>query len=265
MIDRILPFMRCPRCANTRLQGEGCSVSCPTCNAHYPIEDGILDMMPDEASEVITPFQRVMQAPFVVGIYERIWRRVGYFLASSRSFDDEIASVLRLQADRDEARLLDLACGTGVFTRPLAHGMRGVVVGLDLSRPMLRHARRLAAQEDLRNIVLIRGTAFKIPFIAESFTNVNCCGALHLFDQPELALNEIARVLHRSGRLSVQTSIRPRRSGGFAFVLERFVRFGFFAEDELREKMRRHGFKVVESERHRISYTLLARHISCPH
>lgn len=262
MIERLIRYMRCPGCSGTRLRPVAGGVVCGDCSARYPCEDGILDMMPQSGGEVITPFQRLMQSPFVVGIYEGLWRRLGYFIASSRSFDDEIAVVLRMQGNDTEGPALDLACGTGVFTRPLARRMRGVVVGLDLSWPMLRHARRLAAREQLENIVLIRGTAFKLPFIAESFRNLNCCGALHLFDRPEPALTEMARVLNRGGRLSIQTTIRPARSAGMAWFLERLIRFGFFAEDNLREMLRRHGFKIVESERHRISFTLLARHIS---
>lgn len=264
MLERILPYLRCPRCAGARLQGDGGAVACRACCARYPVAEGILEMMDDEAAQVITPFQRIMQTRLVVGVYERFWRRLGYYLASSRPFDHEIAAILRLQAGSGGARVLDLACGTGVFARPLARALGGVVVGLDLSRPMLRQARLLAEREDVRNIVLIRGSAFRIPFVAETFAGVNCCGALHLFDRPEPALAEIARVLARTGRFSLQTTIRPRRSAGLAYVLERFIRFGFFEEDELRELLRRHGFKIVDGERHRISCTVLARHISCP-
>ena len=40
-------------------------------------------MMGRDSNEIITPFQRLMQAPMIVSIYENIWRRIGYFLASS--------------------------------------------------------------------------------------------------------------------------------------------------------------------------------------
>ncbi len=208
---------------------------------------------------MITPFQRVMQTPWVVSIYESVWRRAGYFLASSRSFDDEIQTVLRHQRRGSNARILDLACGPGVFTRPLARQSEGTVVGLDLSWPMLRHARRRISSEGLKNIVLIRGSAFRLPFRPAAFTYINCCGALHLFDRPEEALREMARVLCPKGYLCVQTTIRPNRSAGLASFLERIIRFGFFEEAGLRERLSSTGFKIVESERHRISFTLLAQ------
>jgi len=263
MSESIIGFLRCPKCAATGLKGTASDVTCRGCGARYPIADGILDMMPRESTEYITPFQRIMQTPLVVSVYERYWRRLGYFLASSRSFEEEVATIVRLQQDPgDGMRLLDLACGTGVFTRPLARRSGGWTVGLDLSLPMLRHAHRLALREGLGNIVLIRGTAFRIPFIAGTFSRINCCGALHLFARPEQAMEELARVLHREGSLTIQTTIRPRRSAGLAYLLERLIRFGFFDEDQLREKLRLHGFKVLAWERHRISCTLLARHIS---
>jgi ubiquinone/menaquinone biosynthesis C-methylase UbiE len=238
MIENLISYLRCPRCAGTDLRAAGARISCHKCNVHYPIREGILDLMGDETSEVITPFQRIMQTQLVVSVYERLWRRLG------------------------AERVLDLACGTGVFTRPLARRTQGIVIGLDLSWPMLRKARRLADRDGLHNIVLMRGTAYRLPFIAAALPYINCCGALHLFDRPDLALREIERVLHRTGHLTVQTTIRPEHSGGIAYVLERFIRFGFFSETGLRDQVRLHGLKMLASERHRISYSFLARHIS---
>jgi ubiquinone/menaquinone biosynthesis C-methylase UbiE len=123
---------------------------------------------------------------------------------------------------------------------------------------MLRHARHLMQKEGLQNILLIRGTAFCLPFIDAAFPYVNCCGALHLFDRPDAALEEIRRILGRAGHLCVQTTIRPERSAGISYFLERFIRFGFFNENELLKQLELRDFHIVESERHRISFTFLA-------
>jgi ubiquinone/menaquinone biosynthesis C-methylase UbiE len=261
MLDRIVDYMRCPQCGGTRLKSGSGGLRCGDCSARYPVIGGILDLLGADERDVITPFQRLMQTPLLVSVYEDFWRRLGYFLASSRPFDREIRTILRLRRARPGERLLDLACGTGIFTRPLASGATGVVVGLDLSWPMLRQARRLLERRGPGNVMLMRASAFRLPFIGAAFHHVNCCGALHLFDRPDLALEEIARVLHPEGHLSVQTTIRPGHSGGMAYLLERFIRFGFFQEGELRERVRLHGLKIMESERHRISYTFLARRV----
>jgi SAM-dependent methyltransferase len=260
----IIQFLRCPRCGYSPLEQVAPGVACPSCSTRFPLYQGILDTMGDARQEVITPFQRVMQTPIIVAIYERVWRRIGYYLASSRSFAREIETVVRCRRGREDARILDLACGPGVFTRPLARESNGLVVGLDLSRPMLQHARRLLQHAGLGNVLLVRGTAFHLPFVDGTFSYVNCCGALHLFDRPDDALAEIARVLVPDGQLCVQTTIRPARSAGLADFLERFIRFGFFEEDDLRMRMTRSGFEFLESERHRISFTFRARRTSRP-
>lgn len=259
MLPEILSYMRCPGCFSTEWQDNAGALKCMECNAHYPMREGILDMMSNESGEVITPFQRLMQAPLIVSIYEKLWRQIGYYLASSRAFDKELQTVLRLGSGRNISQALDLACGTGVFTRPLARQAESFVVGLDLSRPMLKHAQRLAEACAIRNILFVRASAFSMPFLDGAFPYVNCCGALHLFDSPDAALKEIHRILSPGGFLCVQTTIRPNRSAGFAYFLERFIRFGFFNEDELREQMKNQGFNILECERHRISFTFIAR------
>jgi ubiquinone/menaquinone biosynthesis C-methylase UbiE/uncharacterized protein YbaR (Trm112 family) len=255
-------ILRCTRCLKQGLRDNAGGMLCGSCGALFPVRDGILDMLPDEGREVITPFQRIMQSGAVVAIYENLWRRIGYFLASSRSFNREMSTVLGFHGGGSYERVLDLACGPGVFTRPLARQARGVVVGFDLSWPMLRRARSMAQREGLRNVLFVRGTVFRLPFVDSAFSFVNCCGALHLFDRPDVALTEIQRVLAPEGRLCVQTTIRPHRSAGMAYLLERFIRFGFFDEEELQEKLRLNCFKLLKSERHRISYTFLAGHNS---
>ena len=229
------------------------------CGARYPMREGILDFLGNESGEMITPFQRLMQTPIIVSIYEKLWRQIGYFLASSRAFRNEMQTVLGLGERNRPSRALDLACGTGVFARPLALRASKLVVGLDLSWPMLKQAQRLAEKNSIRNILFVRATAFAMPFVNAAFPYVNCCGALHLFDRPAEALKEIHRILSPGGCLCVQTTIRPSRSAGFAYFLERFIRFGFFNEDQLREEMKNRGFSILESERHRISFTFLAR------
>jgi ubiquinone/menaquinone biosynthesis C-methylase UbiE/uncharacterized protein YbaR (Trm112 family) len=259
MFPEILSYLRCPGCCGKEWKLETRGLICKLCQTAYPIRDGVLDMLGDDSEEVITPFQRLMQTPMIVTIYEKLWRQIGYYAASSRSFNKELQTVLRLGGNKSKERTLDLACGTGVFTRPLAHRRKALVVGLDLSWPMLRQAQRLVETSGIQNILLVRASAFALPFADAAFSHVNCCGALHLFDRPDAALREVHRILCPSGHLCVQTTIRPNRSAGFAFFLERFIRFGFFNEAELRKKIKGHGFTILESERHRISFTFLAQ------
>jgi ubiquinone/menaquinone biosynthesis C-methylase UbiE len=260
MLLKILPYMRCPRCGGESLRRISSAVACPGCKAEYPVIRGIPDMLGSSPGEVITPFQRIMQTPAVVNVYEKFWRRLGYYIASSRRFRDEIRTVLGFGAGRCNGLALDLACGPGIFTRPLAaQSVESILVGLDMSWPMLDQARKLKEKTRLENILFLRGTAFSLPFTEGSFSYVNCCGALHLFDRPDSALKEIRRVLAPGGSLCVQTILRPNRSAGMAYFLERFIRFGFFDENELKSLLKTHGFLIEKSEHHRISFTFLAK------
>jgi ubiquinone/menaquinone biosynthesis C-methylase UbiE len=259
MYDKLIPYMRCAICSGTELSLGSNGVYCGSCGKLFPLRSGVLDMIPNDSAEVITPFQRLMQSSVIASIYEKMWRRIGYFLASSRSFNREIKTVLRMAENKDRARTLDLACGPGIFARPLARHSSGIYIGLDLSKAMLNQAQRSTHKEGMDNLSFIRATAFRLPFVDAAFTYVNCCGALHLFDRPDAALDEVARVLSPGGHFCVQTTIRPARSAGFAFFLEKFIRFGFFDEAELRRKITARGFSVIESERHRISFTFLAQ------
>src|SRR5690348_10953709 len=56
---------------------------------------------------------------------------------------------------------IEVGCGTGAFTVPLAEavGDRGAVLGIDISEPMLAGARRRIAQSGLRNIELLQADA----------------------------------------------------------------------------------------------------------
>ena len=178
------------------------------------------------------------------------------------SFAEEIDTVLRFQEETDHSRMLDLACGTGVFARPMARTAEWLSASISPGPCFDRAQVHWPDQERTANLAFIRGTVFKLPFIAGAFPLINCCGALHLFDQPDAALGEMGAG-SAPGRTPVDPDHDPARPfGGIAYFLERFIRFGFFKQDELKQRMRRNGFEIVRSERHRISFTLLARKIA---
>lgn len=150
--------------------------------------------------------QRAMESPAIVRIYEsRLWRRsLIATLAFGISFEREQQLIGRAARISPGLTLLDLACGPGIYARPFARQIApGLVVGLDLSPAMLRHARRCARAAGLENLALVRGDALHLPFAGERFDIVNCCGALHLFPDADQALREVRRVLRPGGRFTV--------------------------------------------------------------
>lgn len=149
--------------------------------------------------------QRLMEWRPLVAIYEsRLWRRSGLFaLATGISFEREIECIAEQARLAEASSVLDLACGSGIYSRPFAQRLAaGRVVGLDLSAPMLDAARRRARSEGCANLDLVRGSALELPFRSASFDVVNCCGALHLLPDVPRALAEIHRVLAAGGRFT---------------------------------------------------------------
>ena len=102
--------------------------------------------------------------------------------------------------------ILDLACGTGHYARAFANvNPKAVVYGVDISLSMLTHARMLARQKSLKQIVFLRGDIYRLPFDDQCVDWVHCGGALHLFADLRPIWTEIARVIKPGGVFTVMT------------------------------------------------------------
>ncbi|PVZ07759.1 methyltransferase domain-containing protein [Actinomycetospora cinnamomea] len=143
--------------------------------------------------------------------------------------------------------VLDLACGQGTHTRRLADavGPSGLVVGADLSPPMLDRAAR-AVRAD--NTVLVRADAMDPPLRDDTVDAVSCSLCLHLVPDLDTALAQIARVLKPGGRLAV--AVPGQGPGPTRVVIEllgRAAQMRVFGRGELADALVRHGFVRVRT------------------
>ncbi|HEY5024345.1 MAG TPA: methyltransferase domain-containing protein [Acidimicrobiales bacterium] len=157
------------------------------------------------------------------------------------------------------ARVLDVACGTGIFARMAAHvvGPGGKVVGIDPSPAAVRAARRI----DVTSIVEWSDwDDAPLPFDDETFDVVACQHALHRFADPQAVLEDMRRVLAPGGRLGVMTWGPIEENPAFAVELDAIIKsgldqsgvvemlldaFAYHRVEDLRDLVRKAGFTDV--------------------
>jgi len=172
--------------------------------------------------------------------YEKRW---GNYVR--RSVRETLA---RVRAARGE-RLLDIGCGTGALLRELAAaGVR--CTGVDLSVGMLSQARFAAAP-------LACGDAEALPFGRESFDVVVTSSSFHFFPHPELALEEIRRVLRRNGRLVITDWCDDYVACRMCDAYLRFrepQRRKILSRSECIDLLEARGFRVLRVDAYKISW-----------
>lgn len=247
-------FLQSLRCPETGLagfaeHGSG-EVVCEGSGRSWPVRDGYIDFVPPLA-ESVSPAQHLMEQAFYSAGYEEYFRPALTRLVSRQSVPDAILLSLAMLAPRAGDYVLDVGCGTGNFTRAIGRRLAdgdGLVVGLDLSAPMLRHAEVLRRGELLRTVRYVRADAHRLPFADAVFDAVHCAGSLQLMPEPQRALAEMVRVLKPGGRLVVATFIRsPRRwLRRFQQVLTPVGGFRFFEPEVLHDWVAAHGLELRE-------------------
>lgn len=106
-------------------------------------------------------------------------------------------------------RVLDVGCGSGVFTRILGrHGLKAA--GLDLSAGILGAARRREP-----SIGFVCGDAERLPFGDGSLDGVLLSGLIHHIPDPSQCAREVFRVLRPGGTFS---AFDPNRRNPFMYL-----------------------------------------------
>ncbi|MBL23797.1 MAG: ubiquinone biosynthesis methyltransferase UbiE [Rhodospirillaceae bacterium] len=158
--------------------------------------------------------------------------------------------------DIRQARLLDLACGTGQFLAAVKQNYpRLRVTGLDLSPPYLQKAEdRLAPWS---RHTMVQGAGEFLPFADASFDVVSCIYLFHELPRPvrrQVAM-EIRRVLKPNGRLVFVDSLQPGDHPPFDVLLHRFPQathepyYADYLEDDLEDLFEQAGFAMHGFER----------------
>jgi SAM-dependent methyltransferase len=214
--------------------------------------NGYLDLISGKDLESTGPVQDLMRTNTVSQIYERWWRpalgRAAKGVFGPGMADEHRIARLLLGLSPGDG-VLDVACGPGNFSRQFARavGDTGLVVGIDASKPMLERAVRDSAGVGVDNLVFVRGNAVELPFRERSFDAVCCFAALHLFSDPESALDRMRAVLTPGGRIALFTTCRGRSAPLRTFESLVGNRSGMrmFEQSEIVDALRQRGFTEI--------------------
>ncbi|MEQ1606885.1 MAG: bifunctional demethylmenaquinone methyltransferase/2-methoxy-6-polyprenyl-1,4-benzoquinol methylase UbiE [Pyrinomonadaceae bacterium] len=120
---------------------------------------------------------------------DRRWRRI-------------VSAELRSILDDPNARVLDVACGTGDLALELNKNSKAQIIGTDFCRPMLAFAHSKSLAEP-RAIPYVEGDAMGLPFEDGEFDAVTIAFGLRNLANVSEGLKELRRILKPGGRLAV--------------------------------------------------------------
>ena len=150
---------------------------------------------------------------------------------------------------KNDATVLDLSCGTGLFTRRIAKALPEETrfIAADYSAAMLIEAkRRLLLDKPTGFPDLVRVDVAKLPFASGSIDPIHCAAALHCYPRLEEGLREIRRVLSDDdGKFFATTFL----NGAMGTSGRNQRGFRFFDIDELERLLRDAGFDTIDVRR----------------
>jgi len=217
----------------------------------YEVKNGYLDLLKNR----VGADNAANLANFLPGAgrgYEPLWRvhSLGLLTGEPFSNERELRIISDLVGVERGGRYLDLGCSAGLYTRSLALGDGGEVLGIDISPSMLKEAARRARGIGAR-LSFARADAHDLPFADACFSGAVCGGTLNELGDPARALRETRRVLEPGGRLAVMGILRagtPRGRRLQVFLSAGGIRF--FELDELRSVLDHAGFEPDALQTH---------------
>jgi ubiquinone/menaquinone biosynthesis C-methylase UbiE/uncharacterized protein YbaR (Trm112 family) len=176
-----IPELACPVCKGDLKENE--RLICLSCGRTYEIRAGIPIMLGDDLKELAG---EVVIQDRLAGEYEESRYQIPYAGRYHEWWTGRMLAGVDLNG-----RILDNGCGIGVlFDRDFSDQ----IVGVDISSEMLMRAAKKSDQ-------LILGNSQELPLKCDSFDLVFSRSLLHHLPRPELAVEEMARVMRPGGEM----------------------------------------------------------------
>jgi len=245
----ILDLLRCPKCRKGLLTPDADTVEvlfgpihCVACHASFPVGEGVVDLVVDRGEP--TGVQRTFEKPLMARSFERYVRPAVKMAISGRRVDEDSEfMVYRSLLGKPDGAVLDLGCGTALFSRRLPKDPElPPVIGLDVSKAMLEEAVAQTREAGVM-IDLVRAEMPYLPFQDQSLGAVLQTGSLHMVQDAARLFMEIGRVLRPGGRYVASTYLPPPLLGT---MLHRKAGLYPRNEDELRGGLTAAGLTCFE-------------------
>src|SRR2546428_4308857 len=148
----------------------------------------------------------------------------------------------------EDARVLDVGCGSGWATRLLSEkAKRGRVVGIDISDEMVRIARE--SSDELLNVEFQVACAESLPFAKAQFTQAFSMESLYYYVDVLRALKEIHRVLVAGGLFVTVVDLYQENAPSHHWIETLQVPVHLLSIAQYHSLFRQAGFVKVRDER----------------
>jgi ubiquinone/menaquinone biosynthesis C-methylase UbiE len=143
----------------------------------------------------------------------------------------------------DDDCVLDIACGKGATTFPIAEKLsgRGKVYGIDISSKMIDQCKMQSEQTGIKNVEFSVMDAEHLKFENESIDKVVCGFGLFFLPDIEMGFKEIRRVLKKGGTLLFSSWNREYQHKWFYELIMKYISVKTATNEE-------NWSKIVESD-----------------
>lgn len=176
------------------------------------------------------------------------WARAGRGEGMEKGHRPVGKQAIDLLAIPDDARVLDVGCGSGWATRLMAEKARnGRAVGIDIADEMVTLARDTSSS--LSNIEFKVATAERLPFGDGEFNRAFSMESLYYYADMWGALQEIRRVLEPGGLFACVVDLYYENAPSHQWVDQLKVPVQLLSSAQYRELFEQAGFVNVREQR----------------
>ncbi|MEL7003230.1 MAG: methyltransferase domain-containing protein [Bacteroidota bacterium] len=162
----------------------------------------------DSAKEILSQFEKLENRVQQIS-QDQLKRYVhGYSDEETRRLNNQaksISDLLHWDSVWDEGSLiLEAGCGVGAQTKIIgSKNPESNFISIDISEKSISKAQETIKSLDIGNVEFQQADVFDLPYNDESFDHVFVCFILEHLAKPELALQELKRVVKKQGTITV--------------------------------------------------------------